>query len=324
MPASPLAGHVYKTTEAQRARAAAQRASNPDRSRAYAKAQQDRLRAVFVGPRRPRGRQPIQGLTKREQVQQDRKARRDARDGQPEPQAPMRPRMPRAVMGAEEAEDRNPAGHRAGRAAFRAAFVGPVRPRNWRSLIGAGLLRSKPSKALAVSTPATRPPAPTKGRPKRPETFGPPAPPRAVRRAVLAADVAHAKAQAAQARATAKAAREWDAQSHRIIRRTVVGLKKLRTAERRLAWQREYTRRMAMTDEERDAARAVREAAQAKLNAVRAAENAALLERLRVEQDARAIHDAERMQRQAQVKAEAATLAATMRSPVRRTTYTPT
>lgn len=127
-------GRVYKTTPAQRAKAAAWRKANPEKSLAYARAQTIRIRDSFIGPKRPRGRQRIEGLTKAQQVAQDRKDRREAQDRQRALAALVKSlrRVEALRRRAEHAGPPTPADRseaaRRGHQTRAAAFVGPPKP----------------------------------------------------------------------------------------------------------------------------------------------------------------------------------------------------
>lgn len=71
MPSTSVPGRVYKTTLDKRAKGVAWRQANLEKSRSYSRAQAERKRSTFVGPRRPRGRQPLD-LTAEERTERRR------------------------------------------------------------------------------------------------------------------------------------------------------------------------------------------------------------------------------------------------------------
>ncbi|HWW27260.1 MAG TPA: hypothetical protein VNZ85_15360 [Caulobacter sp.] len=132
-------------------------------------------------------------------------------------------------------------------------------------------------------------------------------------RAVCALDKAAQAAQVAEARAAV----EWDKASLKVLRAAWVELRKEATRERRLTWQREYARRKSMGDPERDAVRAEREASQARLEALHAAQQAALRAKIEADELRREAEAAAMAQRRAAALAEAQATATKIAGPVR-------
>ncbi len=346
MPSRPLPNRAYKTTEAQRSRAAARRAANPEASRAYAREYRAEHResisvtrrsrwaefsaqrhAALVGPRIPLRRPD--GTTaqdvdrayyaaNRETIVAKERARRRAKGIQP-----------RAAMSQEAAKARKSDLQRLVYAEFREAFVGPLRPRGWRRMVKAPapprVPRSpKPSMVCRPPKPTRKAVASPQARPVPPFIFGPPKPSTAFLRAQTrqakqqaAEAIAQANAEAAQARAVVKAGKAWDLEAYRVFRSYVVALQKLRTKAKALEYQRRYDASMRMTDEEREAARVIREAAQAKQRALDAAYQAELRRKAEERQQAQAAHEVDLVQRRAKAEAEAQAIRALMSAPRR-------
>lgn len=312
MPSTPTPGRVYKTTPAQRARAAAQRRADPERSLAYGRAQTARLRSSFVGPRRPRGRQRLPGLTKKQQAAQEAAGRRQARERMKAAEAVIRALRRLAVhrqrLEAVEARELG----RAGKAWDRQA-VQVVRKASKFVMRPPKLPRSIAPAPQALS----RPPAPPK--PSRALL--------AAARAAARAEAAQAKAQAvadaAAAKAMEKAGRQWDRESIKVLRQTAKLIReqvreaaqiaaKSRTPEQIAASRAAYEAAMQamsqwsaeqrqVSEDRRNAFRRRTDAEQARMDAGAAAVPAAASRALQ----------------------EAAAVATLMRAPVRRTPITP-
>lgn len=224
MPPSP-SGRVYKTTPAQRAKAAAWRKANPEKSLAYGRAQTIRIRGSFIGPKRPRGRQRIEGLTKAQQVAQDRKDSREAQEHRRVIESLVKSlrRIAARRSRAERAEPPTPADRseaaRRGHQTRAAEFAGPPKPEAiataQRRAKTAERQRAKTARFKALFVGPPKPPKVAKVPRPRPARVAIPRPPRIPKPRLVAVDRAEQTAQ----RELDRAGRGWDRQAVTLIRR---------------------------------------------------------------------------------------------------------